>query len=351
MNLPNEPLLKSQSLQMLDLRMCKMTNLPRRAFEEMPNLRSIDLSGNLLIVLNMGPFVPTEKLKLLNIEGNPIRCDAHFELTLSMMRRNRIKVFFRNCREYCSKYDSYDCVGDYGQNVRYFAARPQATSSAIFERMIALPTTPAGSTKKPDVTLDAKPFELTKVWKTDRNETCPVNDTKRVCAMYNQCMANQLSKQVGQTPTQEKEIEFDLQSRHSWMQFVNLNIAFYAGLGIGTVFGMLIVCLMSVIVSKYFTPSKNLVNESGERRNRRTRGKKSPTFLSLPRSRNVNPTLDIPQEIEMQSSERKLIVLQSKCAVNQPQRRIIMHNIHDVQPIHFSHCFSSVQCAIDISIS
>lgn len=99
MNLPDEPLLKSQSLQILDLQRCKMTNLPVRVFGELPNIRSIDLSGNLLIVLNMGPFMPNEKLRLLNIEENPLRCDAHIELTLAMMRRNRIKVFFRNCRE------------------------------------------------------------------------------------------------------------------------------------------------------------------------------------------------------------------------------------------------------------
>lgn len=101
MNLPNEPLIISQSLQMLDMKKCKMTNLPERVFEALPNIRSIDLSGNLLIVLNMGSFMPNDKLRLLNVEGNPLRCDANIEMVLVSMRRNRIKVFLQNCREYC----------------------------------------------------------------------------------------------------------------------------------------------------------------------------------------------------------------------------------------------------------
>lgn len=97
MNLPNEPLIKSQSLHYLDLHDCQIANLPARIFEGMPNLRSIDLSGNLLIVLNMDPFVQNQRLKLLNYEGNPLRCNAHLQMTLDWMRRYKIKVFFPNC--------------------------------------------------------------------------------------------------------------------------------------------------------------------------------------------------------------------------------------------------------------
>lgn len=102
MNLPDEPLIKSHSLRILDMRLCKIAHLPARMFEMLPNIRSVDLSGNLLIVMNIAPFVPTAKLKLLNIEGNPIHCDSHVELTLIKMRQNSVKVFFQNCREYRS---------------------------------------------------------------------------------------------------------------------------------------------------------------------------------------------------------------------------------------------------------
>lgn len=146
----------------------------------------------------------------------------------------------------------------------------------MFERMIASSTINATTTQTPAPMLDVRSNELTKVWKINRNETCPLNDTKHVCAMYNQCMAALLTHRVDGKPTQKKEIEFDITSRHSWMQFVNLNIAFYAGLAIGTVFGMLIVCLMSVIVSKYFTPSKHSASESGDRLNRNRRKKLHP---------------------------------------------------------------------------
>lgn len=148
----------------------------------------------------------------------------------------------------------------------------------MFERMMVLPsTTTVATTKTPKPTTDVRSNELTKVWKINRNETCPLNDTKQVCVLYNQCMAKQLSLSGDEEPTQQNEVDMKM-SQHSWMQFVKVNIAFYAGLAIGTVFGMLIVCLMSVVVSKYFTPSKNSANQSGERA-RRNRRKKIKIFV------------------------------------------------------------------------
>lgn len=273
MHLPNEPFLKSQSLQILDLHECKMTNLPVRLFEELPNIRSIDLSGNLLIVLNSGPFVQNYKLRLLNIEGNPLPCDVHVKMTLVQMTRNRIKVFFQKCGEYNENVACSMSV-NYGQ----IAGRVMVTTSPMFDRMRSLPTTTiATTTKQPD----AKSNGLAKIWRINRNETCPLNDSKQVCELYNQCMVNLSScNVVAQQSQPVKEIEFDITSRQSWMQFVKVNIAFYAGLAIGTVFGMLIVCMMSIIVSKYFTPSKHSTNESNDnRRNRNRRMKTRNKFV------------------------------------------------------------------------
>lgn len=132
--------------------------------------------------------------------------------------------------------------------------------------MMILPTT----TEAP-VTESERPPELTKIWKIHQNETCATNNTMYLCAMYKHCMAN-LSQCTGQRPTvAESENGFDITSRHSWMRFAKVNLAFYAGLGIGTIFGMLIVCMMSVIVSKYFTPSKNHIHDDSDRRNRSRR--------------------------------------------------------------------------------
>lgn len=218
----------------------------------------------------------------------------------------------------------------------------------MFERMIHLPTTT--TTKKPVHESVERSTELTKVWRINRNDTCPLNDTKLLCAMYNQCIQKQLSHCEDQNPSQEKEDEFDIMSHSSWMRFVKVNIAFYAGLTIGTVFGMLIVCCMSVVVSKYFTPSKNAANESNDHRSRSQSKLQSLFSLKLQSISRFN----IPQEIAVQSFELQLIIPPSDCTIGPPQRQNAvrlfgtMHKMHDVLRIHFSRCSSSDPYVIDI---
>lgn len=217
--------------------------------------------------------------------------------------------------------------------------------------MMVLPsTTTVATTKTPEPTPDARSNELTKVWRINRNETCPLNDTKQVCEMYNQCMANKLSQGADQEPSQQNEVDLKM-SQHSLMEFVKVNFAFYAGLAIGTVFGMLIVCLMSAVVSTYFTPSKNSANESGERA-RRNRRKKMQKYVSLQKFQSRGIRFNISQEIAVQSFAPNHIVRRTKDAVNQFHCwSDVKLFVRDAQRIHFSPYFTSVQCATATSIN
>lgn len=194
----------------------------------------------------------------------------------------------------------------------------------MFERMIALETTTVATTKMPDAELAVRPNDLIRLWKMNRTEIC------------------------GQQPTEGKEVRLDIPARPSWMQFVKLNIAFYAGLGIGTVFGMLIVCCMSMIVSKYFTSPKNATNENDDRRNRRSRSKQIRLFFFLKFRFKQNYSSIYSQGIAIR--QNNLEANQWHCQ-SIPTLFVSTHKSHDVQRTHFLHCFSSVPCAIDIIVS
>lgn len=199
----------------------------------------------------------------------------------------------------------------------FFAAKTKATSSPMFERMIALETTTAASTKMPDTELDVRPIDLVGVWKMNLTEMCR------------------------QQATEEKEVRLDIPARPPWMQFVKLNIAFYAGLGIGTVFGMLIVCCISVVVSKYFTSPKNAATENDERTNRRNRSEKTEIFFYMGFRSKKNRSSIFSQEIAVNPCHCQSILTLF----------VSTHKSHDVQRTHFFHCSSSVPCAIDTIVS
>lgn len=68
-----------------------------RFFEEIPNIKSIDLSENLLIVFNLITFAANSKLHEINIRENRIRCDAQMQMTVVWMKRNNVNVIHPEC--------------------------------------------------------------------------------------------------------------------------------------------------------------------------------------------------------------------------------------------------------------
>lgn len=100
MDLPNAPIVLSQSLEELDLRESKLSHLHYAFFRELPQLRSLDLAKNLLITINMAAFEANIHMESVKIDGNPFTCDIQMEMTLLLLKRRNIRTRLKNCREY-----------------------------------------------------------------------------------------------------------------------------------------------------------------------------------------------------------------------------------------------------------
>lgn len=85
------------SFQTLDLQNSQITHLYASLFQRMPNLKSINLSDNLLITLNISPFLQLNRLRFVNLKGNKLVCDENLQTTLRWMQKRRINVLIENC--------------------------------------------------------------------------------------------------------------------------------------------------------------------------------------------------------------------------------------------------------------
>lgn len=90
-------------LQAIDLHKSHLTHLHVKYFEDLPSIRTIDLSGNVLIVLNLAAFATNNVLRHVDLRANRIRCDAQFEMSIVWLKRNQINVLNDNCRKCCVK--------------------------------------------------------------------------------------------------------------------------------------------------------------------------------------------------------------------------------------------------------
>jgi Leucine-rich repeat (LRR) protein len=81
----------------------------------MPNLKSLDLSNNLLISLKKDPFENLTKLEFLNLEQNKWKCGDVLKEILGWFRKNVIKVEV----EKCCKYSFYNFITFKSHNVHF----------------------------------------------------------------------------------------------------------------------------------------------------------------------------------------------------------------------------------------
>lgn len=72
-------------------------------FEHLPNIKSIDLSENLLIVLNLAAFATNNRLRQINIHNNRIRCDEQTEMSIIWLNRMHVDVTIEDCRKYSQR--------------------------------------------------------------------------------------------------------------------------------------------------------------------------------------------------------------------------------------------------------
>lgn len=87
--------------QALDLRESKLSHVHLLFFKELPNLKAIDLSKNLLITIAVGALERNLKMESLKIDGNPLSCDIQMEMTLLLLKRRNIRAKLKNCRKHC----------------------------------------------------------------------------------------------------------------------------------------------------------------------------------------------------------------------------------------------------------
>lgn len=87
-------------LQELDLHKSQLTHLHVNYFAELPNIKFIDLSDNLLILLNLAAFATNNRLRIINVAQNRIKCDEQTEMSIIWLNRNHVNVTIDSCRKY-----------------------------------------------------------------------------------------------------------------------------------------------------------------------------------------------------------------------------------------------------------
>lgn len=168
----------------------------------------------------------------------------------------------------------------------------KSVSAPKFQRMSMIPqneTAPAlGSstttTTTPLTTIDTS-IDLSRVWKVHNehdhnipilNEYCHSDNTTidQACQLFQICVSN-LTQLVEETEAklQQKnadniQIPYDPVKFHqTWYEFVTIQVAFYGGLLLGTLFGAIILFILKLI--------SDCVTMSNTETNRRTRRKRS----------------------------------------------------------------------------
>lgn len=161
----------------------------------------------------------------------------------------------------------------------HFQAKKRTNESAPtkLERMQALPVnddaTPSASSS----------VDLNSVWNTHNhndhnipilNERCSANETtaRHACHLFEVCVSNftRLVEEVEQKLLLKSghiKANYDpVRLHHSWHEFVTIQVAFYGGLFLGTLFGAIMLFTMKMI-------SDCVTTSDDERPTRRTRSK------------------------------------------------------------------------------
>lgn len=93
----DHPILISKSLENLSLQNSQLNHIYPTFFRNLPNLKKLDLSNNLLITLFNKQFSYSTNLEFLNLKGNVWQCDRDLELTVEYLKRNNVKVVNDHC--------------------------------------------------------------------------------------------------------------------------------------------------------------------------------------------------------------------------------------------------------------
>lgn len=139
----------------------------------------------------------------------------------------------------------------------------------MFERMQMLPalehqTVMGGQAKRQNVTT---------VWRNTNysrpilNQACPLNDTEKACDLFETCALefSMLLKETEERLAHKRPMNYDMESTQYWLHSITVNIAFYGGLCVGSIFGGSCIFICSTICMKGCKSSKDVDRENRRR--------------------------------------------------------------------------------------
>lgn len=95
----DHPILISESLENLSLKKTQLNHIYPMFFRNLPNLKKLDLSSNLLITLFNKQFSYSKNFDFLNLSENSWQCDRDLELTVEYLKGNNVKVVNDQCQK------------------------------------------------------------------------------------------------------------------------------------------------------------------------------------------------------------------------------------------------------------
>lgn len=85
-------------LQILELHECKIPQIYDNTFLHLPKLSTLDLSGNLMITLPKEPFVPLNRLRIIELGDNRWQCDSSsVRATINWMKKRIDTIRIEHC--------------------------------------------------------------------------------------------------------------------------------------------------------------------------------------------------------------------------------------------------------------
>lgn len=142
----------------------------------------------------------------------------------------------------------------------------------MFERMQMLPSLEEHSATSASNS-QARRLNVTTIWRNTNysrpilNEICPLNDTDKACDLFETCALeySMLLKESEEKLSHKRPINYEMEQNQNWLHSITINIAFYAGLCLGSIFGGSCIFICGTICSKGCKSRKDLDRESRRR--------------------------------------------------------------------------------------
>lgn len=146
----------------------------------------------------------------------------------------------------------------------------------MFERMQMLPSQESRSNSA--AKQQTKRLNITSVWRTTNatipilNEICPLSDNDKACDLFETCVLNlsMLLKEVEEKLSGKRPVRYESEIPHSWFHSISVQIGFYAGLFVGSIFGGSCIFICGTICANGCRSRKEIDRDNRRRSRPRT---------------------------------------------------------------------------------